>query len=70
MNKLLLVRDKFMPEMYLRQPGFTSVLAFHSQKTKKGLKSLCKLEIQILFTKMSLIKPVFSMIWLIVNQTV
>ena len=22
-NKFLLVRDKFMPEMYLRQPGFT-----------------------------------------------
>ena len=22
-NKLLLVRDKFMPEMYLKQPGFT-----------------------------------------------
>ena len=22
-NKLLLVGDKFMPEMYLRQPGFT-----------------------------------------------
>ena len=22
-NKLLLAEDKFMPEMYLRQPGFT-----------------------------------------------
>ena len=22
-NKVLLVGDKFMPEMYLRQPGFT-----------------------------------------------
>ena len=22
-NKLLLVRDKFMPEMHLKQPGFT-----------------------------------------------
>ena len=22
-NKFLLVRDKFMPEIYLRQPGFT-----------------------------------------------
>ena len=22
-NKFLLVRDKFMPEMYLKQPGFT-----------------------------------------------
>ena len=22
-NKVLLVRDKFMPEMHLKQPGFT-----------------------------------------------
>ena len=37
-------------------------------KTKKKLKRLSRLEIQILFTEKSLIKPVFSMIWLMVNQ--
>ena len=36
----------------------------HLQKTKKGLKSLCRLEIQILFTKLNFIKPVSSMMWL------
>ena len=59
---MLLARDKFMPKMHLKQP------AVHLLKTKKKLKSLFRLEIQILFTEMSLIKPVFSMIWLMVNQ--
>ena len=42
-NKFLLVGDKFMPEMHLKQPGFTIVLAVHLPKIKKELKSLCKL---------------------------
>ena len=33
-NKSLLSGDKFMPEMYLRQPGFT-YSAYHSLKVKK-----------------------------------
>ena len=35
-NKILLEGDKFMPEMYLRQPGFTysAVNVVHSLKTK------------------------------------
>ena len=54
-NKFLLVGDAFMPEMHLKQPGFTY--------------SACgsRLEIQILFTEMNLIKLVFHMIWLMVN---
>ena len=57
-NKFLLVGDKFMPEMHLRQPGFTYSAC--------GLftKNLKKQEIQTLFIKMNLIKLVFSMIWL------
>ena len=61
-NKFLLVGDKFMPEMHLKQSGFIIVVVVHSQKAKKELKSLCKLEIQILFTEMNLIKLVFKMI--------
>ena len=34
-NKHLLADDKFMPEMHLRQPGFTYVLVDHLQKIKK-----------------------------------
>ena len=63
-NKFLPVGDKFMPEMQLKQPGFT--YSAHGPFTKnKELKNLCKLEIQILFIEM--IKLVFNMIWLIEN---
>ena len=45
-NKFLLVGDKFMPEMQLKQPGFTySACGPFTKKTKKELKSLCKLKI-------------------------
>ena len=59
-NKFLLPGDKFMPEMYLKQPGL--VLVDHLQKIKKELKNLKKQEIRV--TKMSLIRLVFNMIWL------
>ena len=62
-NKFLLVGHKFMSEMHLKQPGFT-YSACGSFAKNKELKSLCKLEIQILFIKMNLIKLVFNMIWL------
>ena len=45
--------DKFMPEMHLRQPGFTIVLVDHLQKVKKEYKSLKRLEIQDIFTEMN-----------------
>ena len=36
-NKFLITRDKFMPEMHLRQPGFTYTLCrpFTKQNKKK-----------------------------------
>ena len=69
-NKILLVGDKFMPEMDLKQPGFTYSACGSFAKTKKESKSLCKLEIQILFIKMYLINPVFIMTWLMANQKI
>ena len=60
-NKFLLAGYKFMPEMHLKQPGFT-YSACGPFANNKELKNLCRLEIQILFTEMSLIKLVFSMI--------
>ena len=59
-NKFLLPGDKFMPEMHLKQPGL--VLVDHLQKIKKEFKNLKKQEIRV--TKMSLIRLVFNMIWL------
>ena len=66
-NKYLLTGDKFMPEMHLKQPGFTYSACELFTKGKKELKNLCRLEIEILFTEMSLIKFSFNMVWLMVN---
>ena len=45
-NKFLLAGDKFMPEIQLKQPGFTySACGLLKKKTKEELKSLCRLEI-------------------------
>ena len=67
-NTFLLTRDKFMPEIHLKQPGFTYRLAVHLLKIKKEFKNLCKQEIQFIFTKMILTKFVFNMICLMVNN--
>ena len=61
-NMILLVGDKFMPVMHLKQPAFTYSALVHLPKSKKELNSSCRLEIQILFTEMNLIKLVFNMI--------
>ena len=63
-NKLLLAGDKFMPEMHLKQPGFTYSALDHLLKTKKEFKNLKKQEIQTIFTKMNFIRIIFNMIWL------
>ena len=69
-NKFLLAGDKFMPEMHLRQPGFTYSACGPFTKNKERIESLCKPEIQILFIKMSSIRLVFSMIWLMAKQKI
>ena len=63
-HKFLLAGDKFMPEMHLKQPGFTYSACGPFTKNKE-FKNLKKQEIQAIFTKMNLIRLVFSMIWLI-----
>ena len=68
-NKVLLDGEKLMTEMHLKQPDFTYSACGPFTKNLK-LKSLCKLEIHILFIKMNLIKLVFSMIWLNQNQNI
>ena len=63
-NKFLLAGDKLMPEMHLKQLGFTLVLLDLLLKTKKKFKNSKKQEILAIFIKMNLTKFVFSMIWL------
>ena len=52
-NKFLLAGDKFIPEMHLKQPGFTYMLVDSLLKTTKKIKSLKKQEIQAIFTKLN-----------------
>ena len=40
-NKFLLAGDKFMPEMHLRQPGFTYSVCVPFTKNKERIKK-CK----------------------------
>ena len=63
-NKFLLAADTFMPEMHLKQLGFTYSACRTFTKNKQRIKNLKKHEIQTIFTKMNLIRLLFNMIWL------
>ena len=52
-----------MPEMRLKQPGFTYGAWGPFTKNKERIKNLKKQEIQNIFTKMNWIKHVFNMVW-------
>ena len=60
-NRLLSAGDKFMPEMYLRQPGFTYSTYELFTKNKERFKNLKKQEIHNIFIKTNYIKLVFNM---------
>ena len=63
-NNFLLAGDKFMPEMHLKQPGFTySACGPFTKSKKKEFKNAKKQKMQTIFTKMNLTKLVFNMIW-------
>ena len=62
-NKFLLLGDKCMPEMHLRQPGLTYSV-FGTFTKNKELKNLKKQEIQDIVIKTNQIKLVLNMIWL------
>ena len=63
-NKFLFARDKFMPEMHLKQPGFTYSAYGPFTKNKERIQKFKEIEIQAIFTKTNLIKLDFNMIWL------
>ena len=50
-NTFLLAEDKFMPEMHLRQPGFTYSACGTFTKNKESVKRLKKQEIHDRFIK-------------------
>ena len=51
LNKFLLTGDKFMPEMHLRQPGFTYSSSGPFTKKRKEYKNLKKQELHGIFIK-------------------
>ena len=59
-NRLLSAGDKFMPEVYLRQPGFTYSTYGLFTKNKERFKNLKKQEIHNIFIKTNYIKLVFN----------
>ena len=50
-NKFLLAGDKFMPEMHLRQPGFTYSACGPFTKNIEQIKNSRKQEMQDIFIK-------------------
>ena len=60
-KKFLLAGDKFMPEIHLKQPGFTYSAYGPFTINKERIQALIETKY---ITKMNLIKLVFSMIWL------
>ena len=62
-NTFLIAGDKFVPEMHLKQLGFTYSTCGPFTKKKNKFKNLKKQDIQAIFTKVNLIRLVFNMIW-------
>ena len=52
-NKILLVGDKFMPEMHLKQPRFTYSACGPFTKNEERIQNLKKQEIQNIFTEIN-----------------
>ena len=58
LNKVLLAGDKFMPEMHLRQPGFTYSACGPLTKHKQSFQKFMQTEIQTTSTRMNWIRLV------------
>ena len=53
-----------MPEMLLKQPGFTYSACSTFTKNRERIQKFKEQEIQTIFTKMNLIRLAFNMRWL------
>ena len=72
-NKCLLVGDKFMPEMHLKQRGFTYSACGPFPKNKERIDKFMKAENTDFFYKKFFFKKmklVFNMMWIMVNQKI
>ena len=62
-NKFLLTGDKLMPEMHLKQQGFTYSACRPFTKNDEGIQKFKETGDTNIFTKSNLIKLVFNMMW-------
>ena len=69
-NKYLVVGDKFMPEMDLKQPSLIYSACDPFTKNKERIEHFIQTGNTVLFIKMNLIKSVFNMIWVMEKQKI
>ena len=62
-NKFLLASDKFMPEMHLKQPGFTYSACVPFTKNKERIQKFKETGDTIYIHKLNLIRLAFNTIW-------
>ena len=67
-NNFLLVGDKFMPELLLKQPGFTYNACSPFTKNKERIEKFMETGNTNFIYKMNLIKLIFNIISLMENQ--
>ena len=69
-KKFLLIEDKFMPEMHVKQPGFTYSACGPFTKKKERIEKFMQTGNTDFTYKNELDKLVFNMIWLMENQKI
>ena len=63
-NKFLLAGDKFIPEMHLKQPGFTYSACGPFSKNKERIQKFKETgDTSYILKKKNFIRLVFNMIW-------
>ena len=70
MDNFLLVGDKFMPEMHLKQHGFTYSACGSFTKNKKRIEKFMQTGNTEFISRDEFDKACFQHVWLMVNQTI
>ena len=64
-NKFLLAGDKFMPEMHLKQPGFTYSACGPFTKNKERIQKFKETgDTNYIYKRLVLLRLVFNLTWL------
>ena len=68
MNSFLLVGDKFMPEIYLKQPSFTYSACGPFTRNKERIEKFMRTGNTDFIYRNEIDKASFNIIWLMANQ--